>query len=102
MSATPSPPHVSALTPAQAGNATLLFASSFLFNLMLRVVAFYLFGGRELLSRRVTPGGDESTRRFERDVKKRQEKSPASGALTVANTPEAHREFVFKRLMRGA
>jgi len=32
-----------------AENATLLFASSFLFNLMLSVVAFFLFGGLPVL-----------------------------------------------------
>jgi di/tricarboxylate transporter len=45
-----------------AGNATLLFASSFLFNLALSVVVFLVFGGRELLSRRVQRG--ESTARL--------------------------------------
>ena len=85
-----------------AENATLLFASSFLFNLMLSVVAFFLFGGRELLNRRVTPGGDESTRRFERDVKERQEKSPAGRApiaggatsAATADVPELDRDKI--------
>jgi di/tricarboxylate transporter len=36
-----------------AENAMLLFVSSFVFNLMLSVVVFLLFGGRELLRRRV-------------------------------------------------
>src|SRR3954452_4529665 len=36
-----------------AENATLLFLSSFVFNTLLCLVAFMLFGGRELLSRKV-------------------------------------------------
>src|ERR687894_759141 len=36
-----------------AENAMLLFVSSFVFNLLLSVVVFFLFGGRELLRRRV-------------------------------------------------
>lgn len=35
------------------GSPVLLWASSFLFNALLSVVVFFLFGGRELLSRRV-------------------------------------------------
>ncbi len=38
-----------------AENATLLFVSSFVFNLLLSVVAFFLFGGRKLLNRRIDP-----------------------------------------------
>src|SRR5215218_944709 len=34
-------------------NATLLFLSSFVFNLGLSIVVFFLFGGRQLLRRRV-------------------------------------------------
>ena len=48
-----------------AENAMLLFVSSFVFNLALSVVVFFMFGGRELLRRRVVPGADEP-RRFER------------------------------------
>lgn len=35
-----------------AGNPTLLFVSSFLFNALLSVVVFFLFGGRSLIGRR--------------------------------------------------
>lgn len=37
------------------GDPGLLWVSSFLFNALLSVVVFFMFGGRELLSRRVEP-----------------------------------------------
>ena len=40
------------------GNPTLLFLASFVFNLAISLVAFFLWGGRELLSRRVDDLGD--------------------------------------------
>ncbi len=43
-----------------AGNPTLLFFSSLIFNFVLSIVVFALFGGRELLSRRIEQ--DESGR----------------------------------------
>ncbi|QPP09880.1 hypothetical protein G4Z16_29595 [Streptomyces bathyalis] len=48
-----------------AGNPTLLFVSSFLFNVVLSLVVFFLFGGRGLLGRRAedtqkaTESGDD-------------------------------------------
>lgn len=42
------------------GNPTLLFLASFLFNLAISLVVFFLWGGRELLSRRVDDTGGES------------------------------------------
>ena len=39
-----------------AENAMLLFASSFIFNLLLCFVVFFLFGGRKLIGHRVEPG----------------------------------------------
>jgi len=39
------------------GNPVLLWVSSFVFNALLSVVVFVLFGGRELLARRVEPDG---------------------------------------------
>ena len=60
-------------------NAMLLFVSSFVFNLALSVVVFFLFGGRDLLRRRVAPDG--STGRFERDV---QERAEATGSRPMA------------------
>ncbi|MFL1380221.1 SLC13 family permease [Nocardiopsis protaetiae] len=38
------------------GSPPLLFASSFIFNLLLSVVVFFMFGGRELLGRRRVDG----------------------------------------------
>jgi di/tricarboxylate transporter len=64
---------------ALAENATLLFISSFMFNLALSVVAFFLFGGRKLLNARVETG--ESTGRFER---RKQEEAAATGQRPMA------------------
>jgi di/tricarboxylate transporter len=60
---------------ALAENAMLLFVSSFVFNFMLSVVVFFLFGGRKLLSRRVEAG--ETTGRFER---RKEEEAATAGA----------------------
>jgi di/tricarboxylate transporter len=63
---------------ALAENAMLLFASSFVFNALLSIVVFLMFGGRDLLHRpRVVPGGDEPTARFER---RKEEEAAATGA----------------------
>jgi Na+/H+ antiporter NhaD/arsenite permease-like protein len=77
-----------------AENATLLFASSFVFNLLLSVVVFFLFGGRELLDRRVT-GDGRATRRFEREIKEKEAEAeaagsppPVAGGESTAATPE--------------
>jgi di/tricarboxylate transporter len=43
------------------GNPGLLWASSFVFNALLSVVVFFMFGGRELLSRRVETEGPGET-----------------------------------------
>jgi len=42
-----------------AENATLLFASSFVFNALLCVIVFFIFGGRELLNRRLDVGATD-------------------------------------------
>ncbi|MBF8186974.1 hypothetical protein ITP53_14735 [Nonomuraea sp. K274] len=42
------------------GNPTLLFLASFLFNLAISLVVFFLWGGRELLGRRVDDTGGET------------------------------------------
>jgi di/tricarboxylate transporter len=70
-------------------NATLLFLSSFVFNVALSVVVFFLFGGRELLRRRVTPG--EPSGRFERRVEERAETTgtrPMAGGATAVPAGE--------------
>jgi di/tricarboxylate transporter len=61
---------------ALAENATLLFVSSFLFNLALTVVVFLIFGGRELMSRKVAITDSGDTARFER---RKQEEASAAG-----------------------
>ncbi|MFF0725954.1 SLC13 family permease [Streptomyces sp. NPDC004134] len=43
------------------GNPTLLFLASFAFNLVISLVAFALWGGRELLGRRAGDGEDPGT-----------------------------------------
>ncbi len=61
---------------ALAENPTLLFVSSFLFNLALTVIVFFIFGGRELMHRRVAVADGEETGRFER---RKQEEAAAAG-----------------------
>jgi Na+/H+ antiporter NhaD/arsenite permease-like protein len=89
-----------------AENAMLLFVSSFVFNFLLCIVAFFLFGGRKLLGHRVEPGetvddDDERTGRFERDVQEREKagtgpKPVAGGATTTApaEVPELDRDKI--------
>jgi di/tricarboxylate transporter len=91
-----------------AENAMLLFVSSFVFNALLSVIVFFLFGGRELLRRRVEPG--ESARRFER--RKREEAAAtggpppmAGGSTATAETgemPELDRDKVLTLIGIGA
>jgi di/tricarboxylate transporter len=71
-----------------AENAMLLFVSSFVFNALLSVVVFFLFGGRELLRRRVEPG--ESAGRFER--RKREEAVATGGPPPMAGGSTATAE----------
>lgn len=62
-----------------AENATLLFVSSFVFNALLSVVVFFMFGGRDLLRRKLEIA--EPTGRFERSV---EEKAEATGSRPMA------------------
>ena len=62
-----------------AENATLLFVSSFVFNALLSVVVFFMFGGRDLIRRKVEV--PESSGRFERSV---EEKAETTGARPMA------------------
>ena len=89
-----------------AENALLLFVSSFVFNLVLCFIAFFIFGGRKLIGRRDTPGGAdededeaESTRRFEhRKQAEAQtgERPPVAGgeATTAHEVPELDRDKI--------
>jgi di/tricarboxylate transporter len=73
-----------------ASNPGLLFVSSFVFNTLLSVVVFFLFGGRELLSRRVAvAGAGDAEPRFERrEDAPAEEQVPASReAKTAADRP---------------
>jgi di/tricarboxylate transporter len=85
-----------------AENATLLFASSFVFNTLLCFVAFLLFGGRELLQRRVAV--DEpaaASGRFEREQREKAAASPerppiaGGAAVTADEVPSLDREKIF-------
>jgi di/tricarboxylate transporter len=73
-----------------AENATLLFISSFLFNLALSVVVFFLFGGRKLLHKRVETG--ESAQRFERrkeqEAERTGERPMAGGSAATFDADE--------------
>jgi Na+/H+ antiporter NhaD/arsenite permease-like protein len=81
-----------------AENPMLLFASSFVFNLALSVVVFMIFGGRDLLRRRVAvePGTPEA-RRFERREREPTRPPMAGGAAPAAvpaELPELDRDKV--------
>jgi di/tricarboxylate transporter len=80
-----------------AENAMLLFVSSFVFNALLSVIVFFLFGGRELLSRRAEV--PETSARFER--RKEEEAAAAGdrppmagGATAVAEVPPLDRDKI--------
>ena len=65
------------------GNPTLLWISSFVFNTILSVVVFFMFGGRELLQRRVDtdPG---ATERFSRETTESAQPVIGGGAVDAA------------------
>jgi di/tricarboxylate transporter len=86
-----------------AENALLLFASSFVFNLVLTIIAFFIFGGRKLLGRREQVGGvdEEETERQRRFERRKQEEAetaarpPVAGAATAAQeVPDLDREKI--------
>jgi di/tricarboxylate transporter len=64
---------------ALAENAMLLFVSSFVFNLALSVVVFFMFGGRRLVHKRVQTG--ETAGRFER---RKEEEAARTGDRPMA------------------
>jgi di/tricarboxylate transporter len=76
------------------GNPTLLWISSFVFNLLLSVVVFFMFGGRELLTRRVDTD-PEATERFNRDRTETGQPVIGGGAVDVApEAPALNRERI--------
>jgi di/tricarboxylate transporter len=78
-----------------AGNPTLLFFSSLIFNTVLSVIVFFMFGGRDLLSRRVDPE-PESTERFKRDRTEKGQPVIGGGAVAMsAEAPTLNRDRVF-------
>jgi di/tricarboxylate transporter len=69
-------------------NQMLLFVSSFVFNLLLSIVVFLMFGGRDLLRRRVAVGTPtERGRRFEREGERVPSRPMAGGAVPAAVSP---------------
>jgi di/tricarboxylate transporter len=81
-----------------AENATLLFVSSFVFNTLLSVIVFFMFGGRELLRRKVEV--IEPSGRFERSVEEKAETTGSrpiaggSAAASAAEVPPLNRDMV--------
>jgi di/tricarboxylate transporter len=60
------------------GNPTLLFVSSFLFNVLLSLVVFFLFGGRGLIGRRAEDGSPDTAAESDGDE---------GGTLVTAGAP---------------
>src|SRR4051794_12856328 len=68
------------------GNPTLLWISSLVFNTLLSVVVFFMFGGRDLIKRRVDTD-PEATERFKRETTAKGQ--PVIGGGAVAMSTEA-------------
>jgi di/tricarboxylate transporter len=66
-----------------AGNPTLLFFSSLIFNTLLSVIVFFLFGGRDLMNRRVDTE-PEATERFKRETTPSGRPTIAGGAVAMS------------------
>jgi Na+/H+ antiporter NhaD/arsenite permease-like protein len=74
-----------------AENAMLLFVSSFVFNLVLSIVVFAIFGGRDLLKRRVPVEEEETEAERERRFERREEEAarpPIAGGAVPAMAGE--------------
>jgi di/tricarboxylate transporter len=67
-------------------NAMLLFVSSFVFNLVLSIAVFLLFGGRDLMRRRAVTG------RFERETEREPVRPIAGGSADAATMPSLDRD----------
>ena len=77
-----------------AGNPTLLFFSSLIFNTLLSVIVFFAFGGRDLLNRRVDTE-PEPTERFKRETTESGAPTIAGGAVDIAaEAPELDRDRI--------
>jgi di/tricarboxylate transporter len=77
-----------------AGNPTLLFFSSLIFNTLLSVVVFFLFGGRDLMHRRVDTD-PTATERFKRSETPSGQPTIAGGAVAMtAEAPALERDRI--------
>ncbi|MDA0170085.1 SLC13 family permease [Solirubrobacter taibaiensis] len=75
-------------------NPTLLWVSSFVFNLLLSVVVFFMFGGRDLIQRRVDTE-PESTERFSRETTDSGQPVIGGGAVDMApESPGLNRDRI--------
>jgi len=85
-----------------AGNPTLLFFSSLIFNTLLSVVVFFMFGGRDLLRRRVDPDA-EGTERFKRETTSTGQPVIGGGAVEMtAEAPALNRDRILTLVGIGA
>jgi di/tricarboxylate transporter len=85
-----------------AGNPTLLFFSSLIFNTLLSVVVFFLFGGRDLLNRRVDTD-PEATERFKRSETPSGQPTIAGGAVAMTDEmPALNRDRILTLIGIGA
>jgi Na+/H+ antiporter NhaD/arsenite permease-like protein len=85
-----------------AGNPTLLFFSSLIFNTLLSVVVFFLFGGRDLLNRRVDTDPD-ATERFKRSETPSGQPTIAGGAVAMTDEmPALNRDRILTLIGIGA
>ncbi|RKQ88339.1 UIT1 family transporter [Solirubrobacter pauli] len=76
------------------GNPTLLWISSFVFNLVLSVIVFFMFGGRELIQRRVDTDA-AATDRFKRETTPAGQPVIGGGAVDMAvENPGLNRDRV--------
>ena len=85
-----------------AGNPTLLFFSSLIFNTVLSVVVFFMFGGRDLMRRRVDPE-PEATERFKRETTAKGQPVIGGGAVAMtAEAPALNRDRILTLIGIGA
>jgi di/tricarboxylate transporter len=76
------------------GNPTLLWISSLVFNTLLSVVVFFMFGGRDLIKRRVDTD-PEATERFKRETTPSGQPVIGGGAIAMsAEAPALNRDRI--------